>query len=683
MSGKHGPPHELPATSIVGQSTTIELPTTYVGKQPKPGKHPNGGGFSVPPTRPGGIGPGITYKEHLRGQTLRNVFATEKSAQNDYAAKSQDLPRATEVEFANFKTQYPAATSTQTQAYQHELKISNILIQQKTAELHVQTGLANAFYGHSPLNATAKDYIAKVETLEKTVQPYGTAYTTWANSYKAAYSAKLLTEQIQLLNNKQVHVQNLLAAAHAQEQRQQASDQEARRVAAEQERLAKEQETKRVAAEVARLAAEHEAQRVAAERARMAAEQEAQRVAAEEARKAQKKRAAEEAAAKSRAEQDVRLKYLGSWSESLDTDQANRQFPVSGSAASVVPVFTVATGSIFTTANTALAIKDALRLAVAAVIAALTTSTGVVIGGFAALLFPSPLSNSELYALSVPLSDLTPDDLNDLYAIAEASGEIELPVSIGSRTVDDTIEFVVAATNGTTVPSKVLVRLATLDPGLNIYKSYSPDAPSIGMTWTPIVEQKNASTTSPARESRIFIYNGTTPAPLEGRLDEYPELDLYSFGGFINVFPAESGIPPIYTMFRDRRDDPGVASGYGEPVLGIWLGSASQDNGAVIPNQIADKLRGQNFSSFRAFREALWRAAIADSELSKQFTANNIQEMKNGRAPFSRKDDRSGGKVKFELHHVNRVSRGGKIYDIENIRIVTPKRHSELHKGGN
>jgi len=651
MSGKHGPPHELPATSIVGQSTTIELPTTYIGKQPKPGKHPNGGGFSVPPTRPGGIGPGITYKEHLRSQTLRNVFATEKSAQNDYAAKSQDLPRATDVEFENFKTQYPAATATQTQVHQHELNISNILIQQKTAELHVQTGLANAFYGHSPLNATAKDYIAKVESLEKTVQPYGTAYTTWANSYKAAYSAKLLTEQIQLLNNKQVHVQNLLAAAHAQKQRQQA--------------------------------AEHEAQRVAAERARLAAEQEAQRVAAEEARKDQKKRSAEEAAAKSRAEQDVRLKYLGSWSESLDTDQAHRLFPVSGSAASVVPVFTVATGSIFTTANNALAIKDALRLAVAAVIAALTTSTGVVIGGFAALLFPSPLSNSELYALSVPLSDLTPDDLDDLHAIAEASGEIELPVSIGSRTVDDTIEFVVAATNGTTVPSKVLVRLATLDPGLNIYRSYSPDAPSIGMTWTPIVEQKNASTTSPARESRIFIYNGTTPAPLEGRLDEYPELDLYSFGGFINVFPAESGIPPIYTMFRDRRDDPGVASGYGEPVLGIWLGSASQDNGAVIPNQIADKLRGQNFSSFRAFREALWKAAIADSELSKQFTANNIQEMKNGRAPFSRKDDRSGGKVKFELHHLNRVSRGGEIYDIENIRIVTPKRHSELHKGGN
>ncbi|MGF6282554.1 S-type pyocin domain-containing protein [Pseudomonas silensiensis] len=683
MSGKHGPPHELPATSIVGQSTTIELPTTYIGKQPKPGKHPNGGGFSVPPTRPGGIGPGITYKEHLRSQTLRNVFATEKSAQNDYAAKSQDLPRATDVEFENFKTQYPAATATQTQVHQHELNISNILIQQKTAELHVQTGLANAFYGHSPLNATAKDYIAKVESLEKTVQPYGTAYTTWANSYKAAYSAKLLTEQIQLLNNKQVHVQNLLAAAHAQEQRQQAAEHEAQRVAAERARLVAEQEAQRVAAERARLVAEQEAQRVAAERARLAAEQEAQRVAAEEARKDQKKRSAEEAAAKSRAEQDVRLKYLGSWSESLDTDQAHRLFPVSGSAASVVPVFTVATGSIFTTANNALAIKDALRLAVAAVIAALTTSTGVVIGGFAALLFPSPLSNSELYALSVPLSDLTPDDLDDLHAIAEASGEIELPVSIGSRTVDDTIEFVVAATNGTTVPSKVLVRLATLDPGLNIYRSYSPDAPSIGMTWTPIVEQKNASTTSPARESRIFIYNGTTPAPLEGRLDEYPELDLYSFGGFINVFPAESGIPPIYTMFRDRRDDPGVASGYGEPVLGIWLGSASQDNGAVIPNQIADKLRGQNFSSFRAFREALWKAAIADSELSKQFTANNIQEMKNGRAPFSRKDDRSGGKVKFELHHLNRVSRGGEIYDIENIRIVTPKRHSELHKGGN
>lgn len=356
MSGKHGPPHELPATSIVGQSTTIELPTTYIGKQPKPGNHPNGGGFSVPPTRPGGIGPGITYKEHLRGQTLRNVFATEKSAQNDYAAKSQDLPRSTEVEFENFRTQYPAATATQTQVHQHELYIGNILIQQKTAELHVQTGLANAFYGHSPVNATAKDYIAKVETLEKTVQPYGTAYTTWANSYKAAYSAKLLTAQIQLLNNKQVHVQNLLAAAHAQEQRQQASDQEARRVAAEQERLAKEQETKRVAAE--------------------------------EARKAKEAKEREEVNAKKSAEGLARLNAMVAMFDSWEAAKTSRPFPVSGSAVAAGPVFTLATGRLATSAAITQAVRAALQAGVAAIIKAGTAAaTPVIVGAAVSLAF--------------------------------------------------------------------------------------------------------------------------------------------------------------------------------------------------------------------------------------------------------------------------------------------------------
>ncbi|WP_367617551.1 hypothetical protein [Pseudomonas azerbaijanoccidentalis] len=34
------------------------------------------------------------------------------------------------------------------------------------------------------------------------------------------------------------------------------------------------------------------------------------------------------------------------------------------------------------------------------------------------------------------------------------------------------------------------------------------------------------------------------------------------------------------------------------------------------------------------------------------------------------------------MHHVNHSSKGGEVYDIDNIRVVTPKRHSELHRGG-
>ncbi|MGZ7455537.1 hypothetical protein ACXPVS_01625 [Pseudomonas sp. Ma2-10] len=244
MPEKQGPPYQLPATNVVGEHGKIEfLPTTYVGKQPKPGKDSKGGGFRVPPTRPGGMGSGLTHSEGLRRETRDNIKATEAFVKNEYGAKSQDLPRSTEVDLANVRAQHPSSVSTSAQAYQHELNVRNVLIQQKTAELHTHTVLANAFYGHSPLNTTIGDYLARAQALDRTVTPYGPAYSKWVASYKAAYSAKRLTEQIQLLNNQHIHVQHLLAAAHAQEQRQREAEQEAQRVAAEEARMKVEAQT--------------------------------------------------------------------------------------------------------------------------------------------------------------------------------------------------------------------------------------------------------------------------------------------------------------------------------------------------------------------------------------------------------------------------------------------------------
>ena len=120
----------------------------------------------------------------------------------------------------------------------------------------------------------------------------------------------------------------------------------------------------------------------------------------------------------------------------------------------------------------------------------------------------------------------------------------------------------------------------------------------------------------------------------------------------------------------------------GQPVTGIWLGAAAQGEGAAVPSQVADRLRGREFKNFRAFREAFWRAVANDPELVKQFVSNNISEMRNGRSPFVRKGDRVGEKVKFELHHVTYVSKGGQVFDIDNVRIVTPKRHGQIHTEG-
>ena len=53
--------------------------------------------------------------------------------------------------------------------------------------------------------------------------------------------------------------------------------------------------------------------------------------------------------------------------------------------------------------------------------------------------------------------------------------------------------------------------------------------------------------------------------------------------------------------------------------------------------------------------------------------------MKNGYAPFVKKSDKSGKRVRIELHHKKPISQGGDVYHIDNINAVTPKRHIEIH----
>ncbi len=72
----------------------------------------------------------------------------------------------------------------------------------------------------------------------------------------------------------------------------------------------------------------------------------------------------------------------------------------------------------------------------------------------------------------------------------------------------------------------------------------------------------------------------------------------------------------MYVYFKSPRDEPGEVTGQGEWIFGIWLAEAGKEQGAAIPAQIADKLRGMKFSSFDRFREAFWRAVANDPELS-------------------------------------------------------------------
>jgi hypothetical protein len=294
--------------------------------------------------------------------------------------------------------------------------------------------------------------------------------------------------------------------------------------------------------------------------------------------------------------------------------------------------------------------------------------------GVTALVYSPKLANGEFperYAFSTPFSDLAPGQDKDLQAIAAVGGTIDLPYRISSKTAaDGQSEVFVVKTDGVTVPSKVRVVAATYNAAQKVYTATTADSPPRTLTWTPIVNPGNSSTTSPVEPSEPPVYTGATVTPVQGRVDAFPAVSEASFDDYIWIFPADSGLPPLYVMFRDRREDSGVASGIGVPVSGNWLGTASQGEGVAIPSQIADQLRGKEFKSFRAFRETFWKAVANDPELARQFDPGSLNTMKKGRSAYVRKVDRVGGRVKYELHHKQYISNGGSVYDIDNMLLL-------------
>lgn len=132
---------------------------------------------------------------------------------------------------------------------------------------------------------------------------------------------------------------------------------------------------------------------------------------------------------------------------------------------------------------------------------------------------------------------------------------------------------------------------------------------------------------------------------------------------------------------ESKRNKPGEATGKGKPVNNKWLNNAGKDLGSPVPDRIANKLRDKEFKSFDDFRKKFWEEVSKDPELSKQFSRNNNDRMKVGKAPKTRTQDVSGKRTSFELHHEKPISQNGGVYDMDNISVVTPKRHIDIHRG--
>ncbi|MFP1818113.1 S-type pyocin domain-containing protein [Lonsdalea quercina] len=212
------------------------------------------------------------------------------------------------------------------------------------------------------------------------------------------------------------------------------------------------------------------------------------------------------------------------------------------------------------------------------------------------------------------------------------------------------------------------------------------DGPKI--TWTPA----NPEGSEPLSQTETLVAPIDQPTilvhPIPDGTEEtttppFPMPDERDFNDWILVFPADSGIKPIYVYLKSTaRDEPGIVTGQGEVLTGEgkWLDAASSGLGAPIPAQVADKLRGKTFSSFDRFREAFWMEVANDSDLPSQFNTLNFERMKHGKAPRTIKSEHVGKRKSFELHHVEHIAKGGDTYDTDNIRVATPKRHINIHR---
>ena len=635
-------------------------------------------------------------------QVAITVAGTAEETQRDYQARSQQLLNTIEYELAATRLEGSTLPLPPVETINRELAVREKLLARKTAELQRQTALAHLFFGADPLGKPKSEFYRKAQAMEKPIKPKGAAIQSWTASYKAAHEAKLLSQTISVLNQQQAELLKRLAAVQAQEQAEnarKAAEAEAKRALEERARLAAQAqrlaaaekaaalakaqaEAKRVAAEAARMAADAEAKRAAEERARLAAE--AQRLAAAEKAAAQAKaraRARRVAAQKARIAAEAQRTAQ---EQALRNVLASRAFPMLGAAAATGPVFTLVGSSLVISSEATLAIQAALRAAVAMAVESLTAVAAPTLAGVAALLYSPKLANGELperYAFSTPLSDLAPTPHSDLQAIAAAGGTVDLPVRLTSQaTADGQSEILVINTDGVTHPSKVRVLPVTYNAQQNLYTATTEDTPPRTLTWTPVVQPGNSSTALPAEPPTPPAYTGASVTPAVGRIDPFPEITQNSFDDYVFVFPIDSGLPPLYVMFRDRRKDPGIATGTGAPVLGVWTDAASKGEGAPIPSQIADQLRGKGFGNFKEFREALWKAVADDPILSQQFNLRNRARMKNGRSAYVRKTEKIGGRTKYELHHKHFISLNGQVYDIDNMTLTTPKRHIEIHR---
>ena len=214
------------------------------------------------------------------------------------------------------------------------------------------------------------------------------------------------------------------------------------------------------------------------------------------------------------------------------------------------------------------ALQKAIRSAVAEFTWQITSGAEEHQGQYAAVLQFDFSSRAEVgrYGVSVPLLELLPTEGQDWQNLAATDAEVDLPfrmnsgtyavvpgtMSRGLREIKTLLQVAITPTNGGELSSRVRVRAAIWNEQLNTY-CFTADGPAPEtVCWSAPASFATTSTLAPAPEYRLGFLR-SLPAPL---LESFSDIAAIRFDDYVVVFPPESGLDPLYIMFRDRSEYP-------------------------------------------------------------------------------------------------------------------------------
>ena len=132
-----------------------------------------------------------------------------------------------------------------------------------------------------------------------------------------------------------------------------------------------------------------------------------------------------------------------------------------------------------------------------------------------------------------------------------------------------------------------------------------------------------------------------------------------------------------------KKNTPGIVTGLftsSVPLTGNTIRN-SDFTTIAIPQEVAQQLVGKEFSSFDELRGAIYEA-IGNSSYAAEYSTRNQNFMLGLQAPYAPRNLQTGesySQQKYNIHHVKPVEDGGDVYNLDNLEIVAPKTHDEIH----